>query len=217
MFCKNCGKQLPEGALFCAGCGAPAPAEKSPEEGAQPAPPLPAENIAAQNAPSPQGVPVRTSVLVNGALQKRLLASNLVLGIIETALGAFWLLISLFYFLLSENYGPMGMLYLILGLILVITGPLVLYNRSRAIARAEKTQSEHIYEFYEGYVLLTLNRFGENMGTMKYYYGDLFRCRETGKFILLCQTAYTVFPVEKAKLAPEQLFVLRVLLSLPPK
>lgn len=217
MFCKKCGKQLPEGASFCTACGAPAATEKDKEEGAQPAPPLPAESIAAQNAPSPQGVPVRTSVLVNGALQKQLLASNLILGIVEIVLGAFLLLITLLYFLLSENYGPMGMLYLILGLTFIITGPLILYNRSRAVSQAEKAQTEHIYEFYEGYVLVTQVRFGENMGTMKYYYGDFVRRRETGRFILLYQTAYTVFPVGKAALAPEQLTLLRALLALPQK
>ena len=66
-------------------------------------------------------------------------------------------------------------------------------------------------------MLVTQVRFGENMGTMKYYYGDFVSRRETGRFILLYQTAYTVFPVGKAALAPEQLTLLRALLALPQK
>lgn len=54
MFCKKCGKELPEGARFCAGCGAPTNIEQSspaprPAQPIQPAPTQPAQTIQSVN------------------------------------------------------------------------------------------------------------------------------------------------------------------------
>ena len=54
MFCKKCGKELLEGARFCAGCGAPTNIEQSapaprPAQPIQPAPTQPAQTIQSVN------------------------------------------------------------------------------------------------------------------------------------------------------------------------
>ena len=56
MFCKNCGNQLPDNALFCGSCGtkveAPAAPQQPAYEAPQPAPQQPAY-VAPQPAPQP--------------------------------------------------------------------------------------------------------------------------------------------------------------------
>ena len=56
MFCKKCGNQLPEGAKFCAACGATTEMTQQTCSAAQDAPEQPAA-AAARNTTQPQPVP----------------------------------------------------------------------------------------------------------------------------------------------------------------
>lgn len=80
MFCRNCGNQLPEGALFCNACGTKveAPAQPAPEQpvyNQQPAPEQPAYTQPVYTQP-------QTNPDVEGAA-----TGSLVFGILSLALG----------------------------------------------------------------------------------------------------------------------------------
>lgn len=51
MFCKNCGNQLPDGAVFCGSCGTKVEAQAAPQQTAYSAPQQPAYVAPAQTAP----------------------------------------------------------------------------------------------------------------------------------------------------------------------
>ena len=53
MFCKNCGKELKEGAKFCTGCGTAVTFPKSLDEADRPVTPKPYEQDIPESVPSP--------------------------------------------------------------------------------------------------------------------------------------------------------------------
>lgn len=73
MFCQNCGKQLPDGARFCDGCGMPVSAEAGPRSGCA-SRPQPAAPYARSAAP-----PIRQPAEEGGASGERKVSAHITL------------------------------------------------------------------------------------------------------------------------------------------
>lgn len=80
-----------------------------------------------------------------------------------------------------------------------------------------KVERENVYAFYERYFTVTDMREGEDLGTVKTYYADLARTRETKEFFLLYPNNATFFPVDKKLLKEEEIAALRCVLPLKKK
>ncbi len=76
---------------------------------------------------------------------------------------------------------------------------------------------ENVYRFYEYHFTVTDLREGENLGTVKTYYSDLAKVRETKEFFFLYPNRVTYFPVDKKKLTEGEIAALKRVLPLRKK
>jgi hypothetical protein len=83
MFCTSCGKSIAEGARFCQGCGAPAPAAPAGAPGQAAAPPQAARPVAATQVAATGAAPTFGEVLKNMAPLKLVAAGGLAVSFIS--------------------------------------------------------------------------------------------------------------------------------------
>ena len=88
MFCRNCGNQLPENALFCGNCGTKVEAQAAPQQPAYTAPQQPAYEAPQQPVyTAPQVTPVVAPERPQEDPELNSLATNtMILGIVGLAL-----------------------------------------------------------------------------------------------------------------------------------
>ena len=88
MFCRNCGNQLPENALFCGNCGTKVEAQTAPQQPAYTAPQQPAYEAPQQPVyTAPQVAPVVAPERPQEDPELNSLATNtMILGIVGLAL-----------------------------------------------------------------------------------------------------------------------------------
>lgn len=100
-----------------------------------------------------------------------------------------------------------------IGAIFLVIG-LVGYFTSRASAKRTAVVLFDHMAFYRTYLLIATVRAGETVILEKVYYANLLRVKETKDLILLYNTSATAYVVDKLKLKPEELSVLRGLIPL---
>jgi len=83
------------------------------------------------------------------------------------------------------------------GLVFLIT-----VNKTNAAAL--KNDAKLNYMFFEDYVLVTSYKGNENVGTLKIYYKELAKVKETKEYIFLYQTKVTALPLLKSDLSEQE-------------
>lgn len=92
MFCKNCGNQLPEGAVFCGSCGTKVEVQAAPQQPAYDIPQQPAYEAPQTSYTIPQADPVTAPVRPQEDPELNSLAKNtMIMGIVGLALSEFGL------------------------------------------------------------------------------------------------------------------------------
>lgn len=94
-----------------------------------------------------------------------------------------WLDILLWVFSISFGYGLIWMLSVI--------------RTNSAVADEQK---ENNYMFFEDYVLITTYFKGENIGSIKLYYKEIKKIKQTNDYIFLYRSFRIVYPVSKQNL-----------------
>ena len=93
------------------------------------------------------------------------------------------------------------------GLVLLIT-------INKLCNNADKIPQYNQYTFEEEYFMATTYRCGENVGTVKLYYKDLAKSRESKNYIFMYLNKYSAVAVAKDQLNSDELILLRSFLGL---
>ena len=177
----------------------------------------------------PEEKGIKTQVLINGDLQRRMNRTVKVCGIVGTILGAVLLLAyiaidvtlsTLAELGAMENYADYEVLLKILlwcGAMIFVFGLMCIFLARANVKNAERLNQTNEYTFYENYFTVTSVRNGEQLGTVKQYYADFYKVKETKEFFLLYPNRSTAFPVEKGRLTEAETEELRRLLPLRKK
>ena len=78
----------------------------------------------------------------------------------------------------------------------------------------EKIKQTNEYTFEQDYMSVTTYRFEENEGSIKVYYRDLVKSRETKKYIFMYINKVSALAVDKTLLTEDELIILKSLLGL---
>lgn len=83
---------------------------------------------------------------------------------------------------------------------------LISVNKTNKNFRDEKTENE--YEFFENYFTIDSTKNGEKVATVKVYYNEVFRLKQTKNYLFVFQNQYTSYPVDKKAFSQEELKML---------
>lgn len=137
-----------------------------------------------------------------------------VLGAIVTAIGLAIFIADLVQMILAyEESTDMELLVLIVGLGSLTIGISLLVGQSRTYKELEKNCKVEEMEFFQTH--FTDNEFvnGENVATVKIYYGWIIRVRETANYIFMYNTRVTAYAIDKRTVSFDELAIIRGLLS----
>lgn len=191
---------------------------------AQPAEPItttaadahPAEqNTQAADEPSP----IRCTAVLDGKMQARIGRENRSTGILFAVLGAAALAFGILFLTLPALGGKdasfFGWLLAVLGGLLLLCGVTLLLLLLRSVRAAERQVMTNEYAFYENYFTVTTARRGEEIGSVRFGYADLYKIKEKYGLLQLFTAPNVVYPVDTAALSPEELAALRERLAPP--
>lgn len=93
-------------------------------------------------------------------------------------------------------------------------GFVLLITINKLCKNADKIPQYNQYTFEEEYFMVTTYRRGENVGTVKLYYKDLAKSRESKNYIFMYLNKYSAVAVAKDQLSCDELILLRSFLGL---
>ena len=87
----------------------------------------------------------------------------------------------------------------------------------RQLKQIKNSTNLNIYEFYEDFVNVKTMNNGEDVGTVKVYYKDIIKKRESKNYFFLFINNVNAFPVAKFGLTEDELKEIRILLNIQGK
>lgn len=193
------------------GTTAAAAAPPTAEQNEQPA----EQNEQAADEPSP----IRCTAVLDGKMQARIGRENRSTGILFAVLGAAALAFGILFLTLpalgGEDASFFGWLLAVLGGLLLLCGVTLLLLLLRSVRAAGKQVMTNEYAFYENYFTVTTARRGEEIGSVRFGYADLYKIKEKYGLLQLFTAPNVVYPVDTAALSPEELAALRERLAPP--
>lgn len=148
---------------------------------------------------------------INKEIQKELSRPLFIVGIVTLVLGIFGIVAYIVLGTIFDNPEIEYMLFFSLpfsfGLVLLIT-------INKLCKNADKIPQYNQYTFEEQYFMVTTYRRGENVGTVKLYYKDLVKSRESKNYIFMYLNKYSAVAVAKDQLNSDELILLRSFLGL---
>lgn len=165
---------------------------------------------------------IRTSVVINGELQKRISRVLRVCSIVHIVCGALLLglgIVGLVFDIESRGENDVWLYYWmsVMGVVFIALGINLVLQIGKNIKTAEKLNVEQQYFFTQSYVEITTLRHGETSGVVKSFFADFYKVKETKEFLLLYPNTASAYPVEKSKLTAEELEKLRSILPMKKK
>ena len=173
------------------------------------------QNEQAADEPSP----IRCTAVLDGKMQARIGRENRSTGILFAVLGAAALAFGILFLTLPALGGKgasfFGWLLAVLGGLLLLCGVTLLLLLLRSVRAAGKQVMTNEYAFYENYFTVTTARRGEEIGSVRFGYADLYKIKEKYGLLQLFTAPNVVYPVDTAALSPEELAALRERLAPP--
>lgn len=202
------------------------PAEPNTTAAADAQPAKPITTTAADEQPAEQyeqaadePSPIRCTAVLDGKMQARIGRENRSTGILFAVLGAAALAFGILFLTLPALGGKgasfFGWLLAVLGGLLLLCGVTLLLLLLRSVRAAGKQVMTNEYAFYENYFTVTTARRGEEIGSVRFGYADLYKIKEKYGLLQLFTAPNVVYPVDTAALSPEELAALRERLAPP--
>lgn len=154
----------------------------------------------------------KTATVINSEVQKEISKKAYIIWLTALIVGVIGLVA---YIVLGTIFPDVSELDLLLffsmpfgfGLVFVLT-------IKKQIKSIEKLNQVNTYEFFEDYVVVSTVRNMEVVGSVKVYYKDLTKSKETEKYFLLYLNNVSVLPIKKDGLKPEEQVLVRAFLNL---
>lgn len=154
----------------------------------------------------------KTATVINSEVQKEISKKAYIIWLTALIVGVIGLVA---YIVLGTIFPDVSELDLLLffsmpfgfGLVFVLT-------IKKQIKSIEKLNQVNTYEFFEDHVVVSTVRNMEVVGSVKIYYKDLTKSKETEKYFLLYLNNVSVLPIKKDGLKPEEQVLVRAFLNL---
>lgn len=154
----------------------------------------------------------KTATVINSEVQKEISKKAYIIWLTALIVGVIGLVT---YIVLGTIFPDVSELDLLLffsmpfgfGLVFVLT-------IKKQIKSVEKLNQINTYEFFEDHVVVSTVRNMEVVGSVKVYYKDLTKSKETEKYFLLYLNNVSVLPIKKDGLKPEEQVLVRAFLNL---
>ena len=129
-------------------------------------------------------------------MQKELIKVPSVIAFILSVVGLIGFLISVVMSIETESGLYISLLYFF-GLLFVM-GVVLIFTYRRLIKSFSKINKENEYTIFDEYMEIKTYYHGEVEATCKLYFSDVFKVKETSKYIFVYQNNMRAFPIEKA-------------------
>ena len=154
----------------------------------------------------------KTATVINSEVQKEISKKAYIIWLTALIVGVIGLVA---YIVLGTIFPDVSELDLLLffsmpfgfGLVFVLT-------IKKQIKSIEKLNQVNTYEFFEDHVVVSTVRNMEVVGSVKIYYKDLTKSKETEKYFLLYLNNVSVLPIKKDGLKKEEQVLVRAFLNL---
>ena len=150
---------------------------------------------------------MKYSCEISTQMQKELNQTTKLWSIISLIIGSVGLAC---YVALSMFYeGSFMTVLLCASSILFAFGIVFLFSVSSSNKKAAEMKLAGEYELEPEYIMVTTFKNGENIGTMKIYYKDFVKIKETENYLFLFPNPQMAYPVPKDKLTKEEIAQLK--------
>lgn len=154
----------------------------------------------------------KTATVINSEVQKEISKKAYIIWLTALIVGVIGLVT---YIVLGTIFPDVSELDLLLffsmpfgfGLVFVLT-------IKKQIKSVQTLNQVNTYEFFEDHVVVSTVRNMEVVGSVKIYYKDLTKSKETEKYFLLYLNNVSVLPIKKDGLKPEEQVLVRAFLNL---
>lgn len=154
----------------------------------------------------------KTATVINSEVQKEISKKAYIIWLTALIVGVIGLVA---YIVLGTIFPDVSELDLLLffsmpfgfGLVFVLT-------IKKQIKSVQTLNQVNTYEFFEDHVVVSTVRNMEVVGSVKIYYKDLTKSKETEKYFLLYLNNVSVLPIKKDGLKPEEQVLVRAFLNL---
>ncbi len=157
-------------------------------------------------------VKVRTPVTEQAI--KEMNKASFVLGILYTVFGGLFTLLGIVDSVFSEDSTFAVLIFL--GVFLLFLGIFLIVARNAGIKNAIKRRSELELEFFATYIILHEYDDGENLCVQKIYYNKVVRVKDTANYLFIYHASRLAVCLDKKLLSPEELNIVRGVLSTKP-
>jgi len=156
---------------------------------------------------------IKVETKVDAEIQKILVNKSYILSIICIVIS----LIGIFFYTVNAIFvkaDDIGYPYLLLFIFTLLIGVMIVFITKKSMQMASKNKNVNHCEFNEDFVTITMDRNGENVGTAKIYYTDLYKVKEKKELLLLYINYASVLPIWKKNFSKEDLQTVRNYLNI---
>ena len=149
-------------------------------------------------------------------VQKEFMAKTFIVSLVCLILGSVGLVAYLTWDVLSEfiEIKAPSIVLLIAFSCLFAFGLVFIISRNKVVKKARSENKSEVYEFFNNYVVANDYFNGEQVATVKIYYNQIVKRKETKNYIFFYVQATAACPVSKANLTEGELNAVRALLGM---
>lgn len=154
----------------------------------------------------------KTATVINSEVQKEISKKAYIIWLTALIVGIIGLVAYIVLGIIFPNVSELDLLLFFsmpfgFGLVFVLT-------IKKQIKSVQTLNQVNTYEFFEDHVVVSTVRNMEVVGSVKIYYKDLTKSKETEKYFLLYLNNVSVLPIKKDGLKPEEQVLVRAFLNL---
>lgn len=154
----------------------------------------------------------KTATVINSEVQKEISKKAYIIWLTALIVGIIGLVAYIVLGIIFPNVSELDLLLFFsmpfgFGLVFVLT-------IKKQIKSVQTLNQVNTYEFFEDHVVVSTVRNMEVVGSVKIYYKDLTKSKETEKYFLLYLNNVSVLPIKKDGLKKEEQVLVRAFLNL---